>query len=430
MSSVESVHLQQSNQPQFSTNPSPQPLFMEEKRRSFQERWKCAICFELPVSPFQTACGHCMCRECAERLPANAGNHTCPLCKTKFSGVFPQPQLSQTLEELAEFLWPKVMRFWRRLKAVGPLNEQRLFGLIAPFVDGADDTTIAALRLLRLSLRYAAAYPESYPNEKMCCDAALEPLQVTEAGEKWDGVGPWLERMVAKCSEDRVFCFVAISGGASSMHASVADRLIPILAQVTFESEENDWVNKDILADFSAFARRHIQHVPRGWTSLIEAPGFSTLAPIDAVAALFAAEPSAQRLSLLISSIKAQCMRGEYDDEEEQGDAEQEEIESKARALLPLVTGTVAGALASCEAFDAALDVAVVRLMAALCEVLPAERASEVIREHGLLPFGGKRAVAVACSEVSAVSTSAASSCGVGQKRARRPSQVRAGGND
>jgi hypothetical protein len=386
---------------------------MEEKRRSFQERWKCAICLELPVSPFQTACGHCMCRECAEKLPANAGIRTCPLCKYKFSDVLPQPQLSQTLEEFAEFLWPEVMTLWKDMKGVGPTGENRLFKLIAPFVDGADDATIAALRLLRLSQRYAAACPEEYLSEKQFCDAALEPLQVTEAGEKWDGVGPWLERIVKKCSEDREFCYVATSDGASSEHAAVAARLIPILAQISIKNAA--WARKSVLYRFSLIARRHIQHVPGGWTSLIEAPGFATLAPINAVADLFATEPSAQMLSLLISSVEAAGGVDEVD----------KKIDGKALHLLTDAAGTVACALATCTVVDAELDIAVVRFVGVICTVLPAARASEVIREHGLLAFGGKLAVARGYSEVGVAAAPAANSSGVGQKRARRSRQGR-----
>lgn len=65
------------------------------------------------------------------------------------TSVMIQPQLAQTLETLAELLWPEVWAFWLKLKAM-PIGQERLvFGHIAEFVSGANEGVIRALRVFR-----------------------------------------------------------------------------------------------------------------------------------------------------------------------------------------------------------------------------------------------------------------------------------------
>ena len=128
---------------------------LADKRRQFTETWKCCICHELPISPFQTHCGHCMCFQCAMALPATqAGTRACPVCKDPIPSVKQQPQLAETLETLAELFWPEAWAFWLKLKKIDPLSDLKLFDLCCTIVSEADDDMMSALRTLRFSHRY------------------------------------------------------------------------------------------------------------------------------------------------------------------------------------------------------------------------------------------------------------------------------------
>ena len=204
-----------------------------DKRRQFVETWKCCICLELPIKPFQTPCGHCMCCECAVKLPVAAGKRACPVCKSSIAQVMAQPQLAQTLETLAELLWPEVWEFWLELKPVNPFAHQAIFRIVSDFVSRADEDTVSALRLFRFSRRFGHT-------DVTCRDMYLEPLITTEERGTWDGIGPWLQRVLAKCSDDSAYCFVATSNCAAPFLAQgdAAARLIPLLAQITLDRDK------------------------------------------------------------------------------------------------------------------------------------------------------------------------------------------------
>lgn len=104
-----------------------------------------------------------------------------------------------------------------------------IFDLVAPFVEAADEAMLSALRLFRFSVRYVNADSEFR-------SLSLEPLIAAEAGEKWDGYGPWLGRVMDKCEERTCFLVLALSFAAKPARAAAASHLIPLLASATLLS--------------------------------------------------------------------------------------------------------------------------------------------------------------------------------------------------
>lgn len=343
---------------------------LASKRRNFAGDWTCSICLELPLKPFQAPCGHCMCAACARKLPVSeGGQRKCPTCSVAFSDVLKQPQLARTLEDLASMLWPDAWGFWEELRGIHVGCDVLIFDLIARFVESADEDNLAALRLLRFSKRWG------HKGNKYR-SLFMEPLLTVEAGGKWDGYGSWLTRVMDRGDTDDSFLFMSVAGAAESAHRTAAPRLIPLLARVTSESE---WADAIILQAFSRFAQAHIGCLEGGWASLVDAKGFTTIAPVKEIAALFAASPSARLLSLLTAAMTAQFV--EWDDAEP--DAEAAAALKETACALDAVVGTVAVAFPSPgSAAGAAFDVAIVRFASALCSLLPPQQAAELLRRH------------------------------------------------
>lgn len=155
-----------------------------------------------------------------------------------------QPQLGETLETLAELFWPEVWAFWLDLKKMSELESLDVFEHVLKFVSRADDDTISALRLFRLSTRYGK-------RNALCRDAFLDPLLVIENGQKWDGVGPWLNRVLDKCTDNSVYCFMACTDAARPFLANeaTASRLVPLLSRITLA--DHKWANPYTLVLFS-----------------------------------------------------------------------------------------------------------------------------------------------------------------------------------
>ena len=380
------------------------------KRRQFTDTWKCCICHEFPLSPFQTPCGHCMCVPCAEKLPKIGSDRACPICKSRMTSVMVQPQLAQTLESFAELLWPEVWAFWVELNAMQIESERRVFGHISAFVSGANEGAIRALRIFRFSERYGH---HSYE----CRDMILEPLLVVEGGGDWDGVGPWLDRVITKCSTDLDYCFVSSAPGAYNALATeaAASRLIPLWAQMTIGKPY--WADRSALSRFQSVAMSIIPCVPGGWSSLVDAPGFTWLAPVVEIARLFEAAPSVRMLGLLCGAIDAQAIDTKAaagTDDSEDCTVDSAVLEEVARIVAGAITAPPtslhAAALASDASASAAspavsaaasafgpsvpvsvaeqagMDVAITKFLWVLCSKLSTETASSTLRRHGLLP--------------------------------------------
>ena len=385
---------------------------LSEKRRQFTETWKCCICHELPSSPFLTQCGHCLCYSCAVKLPSSGGSRVCPLCKDRITSIKLQLHLAQTLESLAEFLWPEVWAFWLQLKSLPASSTNRIFTLLSSFVSLADDDTIQALQLFRFSQRYDR-------RDSLVYDMLLEPLMVTEAGYEWDGIGPWLGRVLDKCTMSLGYCLLASVDAAAPFLATeaAASRLLPVLARITSHGSKCQWVTRAHLRLFQGIAETHISLVKGGWTTLVDAPGFKTLAPVLAIARLFAAAPTARMLYMLCDAIEAQaghaksgCGGGTVEallSTESLACAVSEQAGSDDGAgfgidghMLDAVALVVTEALAALAASDAGavpaataaapaiavLDVAVARFIWLLCSKLPPESASAILHRHGLVP--------------------------------------------
>lgn len=243
----------------------------------------------------------------------------------------------------------------------------------------------------------------------------LEPLLYIEAGGNWDGVGPWLDRVITKCSTDLCYCFVSLAAAASSAlaTATAASRLIPLWAQMTIGKPE--WATRRGLSYFQGAAVSCIAFVPGGWSSLVDAPGFKWLAPVVVIARLLEATPSVRMVGLLCDAIDAQARdtraaAGPDDSDLFMVDSsvlnEVACIVARAITAPPISSAAPAAALisdasagsASPVASDAAsdvgpsaseqagMDVAVTRFLWVLCSKMSAESASAILRRHGLLP--------------------------------------------
>lgn len=344
----------------------PMAASLAERRRTFTEDWMCTICHELPIAPFQTPCGHCMCVECATKLAISAGGkRKCPTCSAFFSDVLKQPLLSRTLDGFASLLWPDVWAFWEKLRVWDRLIEQEIFNLVSRFIISADDDTLTALRLFRFSVRYGH---DDYVYRSLY----LEPLLVVEAGGNWDGYSHWLNRVMDKAATDPFFLFMSTAESATPAHAQAAPRLIPLLASAT---AADGWT-KLHLQDFSEFAQAYIGHVNGRWSSLIDAEGFTTITPAREIATLVAATPTPRLLNLLTLAVKAQF--DEYDEAKVDAGTLASSFD-KLDAVVSVVAPAIA-ALGSAAGAD--IDLAALQLASALYVLLPVAQASELLRRH------------------------------------------------
>lgn len=342
----------------------------EEKRRSFTDDWRCSICHELPISPFLTPCGHCMCFECATKLPrvqvALAAVRKCPTCALAIRDVLKQPLLARTLDDHASCLWPDVWALWEELRTLDVSQDANIFNLVARFVCEADDDTLDELRLLRLAARFGHV-------DNKYRSVFLEPLIAVETGGTWDGYGPWLSRAIGKCELDKRFLLVSIADAAEPAHAAAALHLIPLLARVTRKS---DWIGHGDLSNFAHFAQTYIDCVDGGLASLVDTPGFATIVPAREIAALFAESPSSHLLGRLTTALEVQ-----FD-----GVRENDATFASSVTSIGAVMGTVAAVMvARGRAASSSLDVAAVKFAFAVCELLPAEHASLMLRQHSFI---------------------------------------------
>jgi len=125
-------------------------------RSRSEEKWKCPVCFEIPIAAFEAPCHHRMCLDCASRIKLSGDNRPCPLCRVPIPVVEASPATQKALDDDAAAAFPKGWELWGKLK-VSPSNHvTAIFDLLAGFASGADAAVCYELVLLRLSKRFAS----------------------------------------------------------------------------------------------------------------------------------------------------------------------------------------------------------------------------------------------------------------------------------
>ena len=269
---------------------------LAERKARFVATWKCSICQELPVHPFQPVCGHCLCHDCAKKLSHN--KRQCPTCKADIPTITKQPQLKGLVDEFAAMLWPDTWGLFRALSDIEDSPER--FNAAAAFVGAATEDQLASLRVLRLTVRLETPMKDWTPAELL----SMNPLIEVEAGADgpgvWSGPAVWLESVLA--SEDvslRTKARFSLSPACHGVHAAFASRLIPLYAKAAATRPSNG----DLLRSYAAFVEQHIETYPGGWEAFAALDGAYWIAPPKAGAAAFQATPSASLLAMVADSI-------------------------------------------------------------------------------------------------------------------------------
>jgi hypothetical protein len=223
------------------------------------------VCLEVPIAPFETPCHHRMCLECAEHLPlsgAAPGTRLCPMCRAPVLVVEAQPVTQKALDDAAAVAFPDTWAFWQTLKAMAFNCVSGIFEHITAYIRRVNAASRSALVLLRLSKRYKSTNRHAH--------LYLEPLLKMEASHEWDGIAPWLDRILA--IDDPIATFLATTSAAESAHSVAAPRIIKaIVAHILDPLVVNV---KDYLANFVS---RYISKVDGGWAAIADAPGTAHL---------------------------------------------------------------------------------------------------------------------------------------------------------
>lgn len=281
-------------------------------RQRFASSWKCSVCFELPESPFQPGCGHCLCVDCATMLPENdAGNRRCPVCNLAFREVRAQPQLKGLIDDHAKMLWPEVTAFVARLECASSL--QAAFNEVATFVLSATDESKRALHMLRISTRpIPPAWSEwSYDG----LDLMWNPLQSVEdshdAPGSWDGPEPWMAR-VLDCIEEDFFNVNDVLGMVFApvcepFHAKFVTRIIRMFDAIGLEDYE---FSEPLLVQLRQLVQTHIDAFDGGWEAFAELESAHLITPTLEAARAFHDSPTPKLLTLVSDSFANIRRRG------------------------------------------------------------------------------------------------------------------------
>jgi hypothetical protein len=254
-----------------------------------------------------------MCRECAQlvsvQTTAGGKKRLCPACRGEYTSVLAQPQLRRIVEAHAALLWPDVWAMFEKIKRECSMSDDEdAFGIASRFVLRADDDALFALRVLRISSRLLKCSQKGDLSRLL----ALEPLCVAEAGQAWDGYGPWLERVLAAAEKDESLLQLATAEAAAGAHAAVAPKMIRMMCRCTLPPG-NDLIDAAVLDTFSNFAAKHMDCIEGGWAALVDTPSFHAIAPADEIASLFVHAPSPRLLCLLTASLKVQFVFQDQD---------------------------------------------------------------------------------------------------------------------
>lgn len=245
------------------------------------------------------------------------------------------------------------MRTYHRPLTARPRRTTQSFVLLAT------PRETAALRIFHLSSRLLADNPQLQDRAQK--DSIIEPLVAVEDSGAWDGLAPWLERVLAKCTPAPTHCFLATASVAKPVHAAAAPRLLSLIL-----SEAQKDYYKSVRDYLSQFVCLHVGSLPRSWLSLCEAPGFACLVPPAAVCDAFVAAPSADMLLLV-------CRMLEHAPQDV--------------ATLGHIAARVSAAVRGGRcASDPALTVAVACFAAAVGRTLPPPAAASLLAAHGLVP--------------------------------------------
>ena len=274
-----------------------------DQKARFVSTWKCPICHELPVNPFQPACGHCLCYECALKLPVE--DRKCPTCMAQIPSINKQPQLKELVEDHAALLWPDAQAL---IKSIKSMDAEEIQSAVAAFFAVASDEKLSSVRLLRISMR-ALQNEEDEEDEEERIDSvlllAIFPILEVEKGVDgpggWGGLATWMEHAITNDEVDlEEKTRFALHPAMRGVHEKFAPNLIPLFA----EAADSECLPGELINAACSFIKRHIHAFPGGWEAFADIDGAALIAPPDAAGSAFQRSPTVKLLNLLSEALR------------------------------------------------------------------------------------------------------------------------------
>lgn len=272
-----------------------------DQKARFVATWKCPICHELPVNPFQPVCGHCLCYECALMLPV--GGRKCPTCMAQIPAINKQPQLKELVEDHAALLWPDARVL---IKSIKSMDAAEIQSAVAAFVAVASDEQLSSVRLLRISTRALKSEEDDEDDERLASALlAIFPILEVEKGVDgpgvWGGLATWMEHAITNDQVDlEEKARFALHPAMRGVHEAFAPKLIPLLA----EAADSESLGHEMLDAACIFVKRHIHVFPGGWEAFADIDGAALVTPPDAAGSAFQRSPTVKLLNLLSEALR------------------------------------------------------------------------------------------------------------------------------